>query len=333
MGGEKYKIVIVDADTKFTADGATTAARRLVDAEKVNMVIGAIAGPQTLGVLSVTEPAKLITLHTAGVNEALDKKYGRKYSFRGWMSYDEIAPGVFKWLKNNKGVQRVAMLDLDYESSHHGHEVVQKVCQKLGLEVVYDELYEGGTKDLSPFLLKAIAQKPDVIFNTSTSGVGWGLLIKQGRELGYEKLYAENHPPTPKQTGEIAGMENMQGQLGFGYAAEGDKAPAGTVEFKKRFVAKYKEWHEHSLVTGIAFASILMAIEKAGVIDSDKVVAVLESGQEWATPWGVTGSWGGTQSYGQPHQWFAPQYVLEIQGDKVVPIGVIPMSDLLHGWD
>lgn len=333
IGNDTYRIEIVDADTKFTADGATTAARRLVDSDKVDMVIGAIAGPQTLGVLSVTEPAKILTLHSAGVNESIGKKYGRKYSFRGWMSYDEIAPGVFKWLKANRGIQKVAMLDMDYESSHHGHEVVHKICDKLGLKVVYDEFYEAGTKDLSPFLLKAIAKKPDVIFNTATSGTGWGLLIKQGRELGYEGLFSENHPPTPNETGEIAGMDNMQGLIGFGYATGGDMAPEGMLAFKKAYVEKFGSWHEHATVLGIPFASVLMAIEKAGTLDSDKIVAELESGAEWELPWGITGTWAGTKAYGQPHQWFAPCYAIEVQGEEAVPIGVIPMSDLLHGWE
>ena len=53
------------------------------------------------------------------------------------MSYDEIGPGVFKWLKENRNIQRVAMLDLDYESSHHGHEVVQSICEKLGVKIVF----------------------------------------------------------------------------------------------------------------------------------------------------------------------------------------------------
>lgn len=333
VGGEMYRIEIVDADTKFTADGATTAARRLVDVEKVNMVIGAIAGPQTMGVLSVTQPAKLITLHSSALKTSIAKAPNRKYSFRGWMSTDEIAPGVFKWLKKNRKVNSVAMLDLDYESSHYAQGVVQKACDKLGLKVVYQDFFEGGTKDMSPFLLKALSKKPDVIFNTSTSGAAWGLIMKQARELGFEGLFSENHPPTPKQTGEISGMDNIQGLIGFGSATEGKLAPPGMADFKAAFIKKFKEWHEHSLVTAIPFASILMAIEKAGSLDSDKIVAVLESGQKWATPWGVTGTWGGANVYGQPHQWYAPQYVIEVKGDHAVPIDVIPMSDLLHGWD
>ena len=76
-----------------------------------------------------------------------------------------------------------------------------------------------------------------------------------------------------------------------------------------------------------------MAIEKAGSLDTDKIAAVLESGAEWKTPWGITGTWGGTKSYGQPHQWFAPLYAIEVQGEDAVPIGFIPKSDLLHGWN
>jgi len=333
VGNDTYHIKIVDADTKFTADGANTAARRLVDSEKVNLILGAIAGPQTLGVLSVTQPAKIITLHSAGVNESIDKKHDRKYSFRGWMSYDEIAPGVFKWLKSNRGVQRVALLDMDYESSHHGHNVVHKICKKLGMEVVYDEFYEGGTKDLSPFLIKTIASKPDVIFNTATSGAGWGLLMKQARELGYEGLFAENHPPTPEQTGEIAGIDNMQGMIGFGYATDGEMAPKGMVAFKEAYIKKYGNYHEHASIYALPLASILMAIEKSGSLDSGEVTTALESSTEWKLPWGITGTWGGAKNYGHPHQWFAPQYVIEVQGKKAVPVDVIPMSDLLYGWE
>jgi hypothetical protein len=76
-----------------------------------------------------------------------------------------------------------------------------------------------------------------------------------------------------------------------------------------------------------------MAIEKAGTLDPDKIVAVLESGQKWATPWGVTGTWSGTKTYGQPHQWFGPQFAIAVQGENAIPVGKIPMSDLLHGWD
>jgi branched-chain amino acid transport system substrate-binding protein len=331
IGGEKYKIEIIDADSKSTAEGGETAARRLVDAEKVNLVLGGIAGPDTLGVLSVTGPAKVINVHTAAISEALK---GKPYSYRCWISYYEMYPGIFAWLvKNRPKIKRIALLDNDDESAHYGHSLVAKQAAKNGMEVVYDDYYAANTKDMSPFLLKALAKKPDLFFNTASSGAYWALLIKQARDLGYEGAFAEVHPPTPKQTGEIAGMDNVQGMIGFGYASEGDLAPAGIKMFRERYIKKYGEWHEHSLVMGIAMASVFMAVEKAGSTESDKIKAVLDNGQKWETPFGITGSWGGKATYGRPCQWFAPEFVLEIQGEKVVPIGVIPMESMLHGWD
>jgi len=331
IGGEKYKIEIIDADSKYTAEGGQTSARRLVDAEKVNVVLGAIAGPDTLGVLSVTDPAKVITLHTAAISETLK---GKPYSYRTWMSYYEMYPGIFAWLAKEKPhVKRIALLDNDDESAHWGHDLVRKQAVKHGMEVVYDDYYAANTKDMSPFILKALAKKPDMFYNTASSGAYWSLLIKQARDLGFEGLFAENHPPTPKQTGDIAGMDNIQGMIGFGYASEGKLAPPGIKMFKERYKKKYGEWHEHALVTGLPMAALFMAVEKAGSTDSNKIKAVLDNGQKWETPFGITGSWGGAATYGRPSQWFAPQYVLEVQGKKVVPVGVISMDSMLHGWD
>jgi branched-chain amino acid transport system substrate-binding protein len=331
IGGEKYRIEIIDADSKYTAEGGQTAARRLVDAEKVHVVLGAIAGPDTLGVLSVTDPAKVITVHTAAIPETLK---GKPYSYRAYLSYYETFPGFFAWLaKNRPEIKRVALLDLDYESSHYGHSLVAKQAARHVMEVIYDDYFPANTKDMSPFLLKALAKKPDLFFNTASSGAYWALLIKQARDLGYEGLFAESHPPTPKQTGEIAGMNNVQGMIGFGYATEGDLAPEGIKMFKERYIKKHGEWHEHSIVTGIPMAAIFMAAERAGSTDSDKIKAVLDNGQKWETPFGITGSWGGEATYGRPCQWFTAQYVLEIQGEKVVPIGVIPTESMLHGWE
>jgi branched-chain amino acid transport system substrate-binding protein len=202
------------------------------------------------------------------------------------------------------------------------------LCAKLGIEVVYDDYFPPGTKDMSPFLVSAIAKKPDVFYNCASSGAYWGLLIKQARDLGYQGLFADGHPPTPKQTGEIAGMRNVQGMIGFGYASEGKLAPEGVLRFREDYIKKFGEWHEHSLVL-LAIDAIFMAFEEAGTLDVEKVVSILESGKEWKTPVGITGTFGGTNRYGHPHQWFAPQYVIEIQGDKAVPIDIIAMKDML----
>lgn len=333
IGKEKYLVKLIEADSKYTSEGGNTAARRLVDADKANMVQGEISGPGTLGVLSVTQPAKVLTLHTAAPSETISKDQGRKYAFRAYISYQELFPGAFKYLAAKKGVKRVALLDYDDESGHFGHELIKKLSTRLGIQVVYDDYFQSGTKDFGPFLLKALGSKPDLFFNCASAGATWGQIIKQARELGYQGLFAESHPPVPHQTGEIAGSKNIQGLIGFGYATEGNLAPEGIKKFRRDYEKKYGSWHEHSLVTGLPLAAVLMAVEEAGSLDVEKIVATLESGKEWKTPFGVAGAFGGTKNYGQPHQWYAPQYVIEVQGDKAIPIGVISVKDMQESVD
>jgi branched-chain amino acid transport system substrate-binding protein len=162
------------------------------------MVVGEIAGPGTLGVLSVSEQAKILTLHTAAPIETISKEYGRRYAFRGYIAYQEMFPGILKWLAENRKVKRLTTLDLDYERGHFGHDLLRKLCPQFGIEIVYDDYFPAGAKDMGPFILKALAKNPDVFFNTASSGAYWGLIIKQARDLGYQKLFSESHPPTPK---------------------------------------------------------------------------------------------------------------------------------------
>ena len=76
-----------------------------------------------------------------------------------------------------------------------------------------------------------------------------------------------------------------------------------------------------------------MAVEEAGTLDTEKIIRVLESGKNFQTPFGVTGIYGGKKFYGHSHQWYAPQYILEVKDGNVVPIDVISIDELKHGWD
>lgn len=330
VGGEKYMIKLIDADSKFTPEGATTGARRLVDAEKANMIVGEINSPQTLGVLSVTEPAKIITLHTAAANETLKD---RPYAFRSYISYYEMYPGIFKWLaKNRPKAKKVALLDMDDESARYGHQLVTKASKMVGMEVVYDEYFDPTAKDFNPFLLKALSKNPDIIYNCASAGTSWGLIMKQARDLGYKGLFVENHPPAVGEQVQIAGKEAIQGLIGFGYTTEGDLAPAGLKKFKADYEKKWGTWASHAMVPGIPAAAIFMAVEQSGSLDTGKIISVLESGKKWDTPFGVTGSFAGAETYGRPHQWFAPQFALEVKGEDTVTVGVIPLEDMIDGW-
>ena len=201
------------------------------------------------------------------------------------------------------------------------------------MQVVYDDYFEGGTKDFDPFLLRALAKKPDMFFNTASPGATWGLIMKQARNLGFKGFFFESHPPAVTEDMEIAGKEAIQGLIGFGYPTSGKLAPKGLKMFRSKYTEKYGQWSNDSLVPALPLCAVFSAFEQANSLNSDKVVRVLESGRKWKTPFGVTGIFAGAKTYGYPHQWFAPEYVLQVKGEKAVPIDIIPIEDMIHGWE
>src|SRR5215467_11610027 len=59
-GGKTYKLELVMYDDQYTGQGGKAAAERLVNQDNVKFIIGPVGSPPALGVISVTNPAKVI---------------------------------------------------------------------------------------------------------------------------------------------------------------------------------------------------------------------------------------------------------------------------------
>jgi branched-chain amino acid transport system substrate-binding protein len=341
IGGEKYRIEFAEADSKATSEGAAVAARRLVEAEKVDMVVGPIFSQTSMAAQSVTEPAKVILLCCGSADDVLKRdagKYGKRHSFRGYISYGEVFPNCMNYLIKKypeKRPYKIALLSQNYESSWFGHGIVKAYAKIAPVEIVYEELYDEGTKDFYPFLVKMVSKNPDVLYNTSDAAPEWALKIKQARELGYKGRFMEQAPPDVAVMLPIAGKENLEGELGLDYLTEGPMASAGAKEFRAKYTKKYGRWDGSSLMTAGPVHIILQAYEQAGALDSGKVVEILETGKVWDNISGIPGTFGGTARYGQPHQYMCQQWIHEIRDGKSVPLedGEVTVEAMVHAWD
>jgi branched-chain amino acid transport system substrate-binding protein len=329
IGKDKYLIQLLEQDDKFTAEGAATAARSLIERDKVNLIYGSIGTHVSLAIAQVAEPAHVITLHSAGADDTIAKAKGNRYTFRGYICYNETYPGVLKWVaKTYPKTKKIALLGLNYESSWFGHELIGKLAPGSGMSVVYNEYYEGGTKDFTPFLVKALAAKPDLFFNTSSPSPDWALIMKQARELGFKGFFAESHPPMLPEYIPISGKEPVEGLIGVGDAISGPMVKQATKDFVQAYIKKHGAWDPEAIVMTPALHAIFQAMEQAGSLESDKVVTILESGKQWKTILGIVGKFGGTKIYGQPHQWLAPQYVIVVKSGEPVAMSEIPVKEM-----
>ncbi len=332
VGGQKYKIVVVEADTQFTPEVASTAARRLVEKDKIDLMVGPLAGATTPPAQAVTEAAGILQVHTAAPDETITKD--KRHAFRSFISYYEMFPGVLRWVKKaHPEVKKIALLGLNYESSWYGHKLVEQLAPRLGFEIVYNDYYEPGTKDMYPHLQKLMAKNPHAIFNTSSPTPPTALIVKQAKELGYKGIFFQGHSAQVDEMAKIASKKALEGFISGDYLTKGPKADPRTKAFIQKAIDKYGSWDANTFINTPTLFAVLMAIEEAGTLNVDKIIALLESGKVWDTPVGIKGTFGMKKKYGHDHQWLAPQWMHEVKNGKNTPIGEITIEEMIHGWD
>ena len=83
VGGEKYKIELINYDDKCVAKDSVSAAERLVRSDKVSLILGPICSHCCLAVMEITEKEK-IPLLTPIASSMKITSMGYKYIFRTW---------------------------------------------------------------------------------------------------------------------------------------------------------------------------------------------------------------------------------------------------------
>jgi ABC-type branched-subunit amino acid transport system substrate-binding protein len=189
-GVEGYKIEAVYADAQSKPDVAINEAVRLVEQEKVDMLLGFFSSAQCVPVAARVEQLKKFMWITTCISSAVLENKNFKYIFRpqasgdqfGLMTTDFIAQNAAKFGKEPKDL-RVAII---HEDGAYGVDVSkgnEAGAKKAGFNVVLKEGYSASAPDLSALVTKLKRARPDVIFHTGYNP-DITLLLRQAREQG-----------------------------------------------------------------------------------------------------------------------------------------------------
>jgi ABC-type branched-subunit amino acid transport system substrate-binding protein len=189
-GVEGYKIEAVYADAQSKPDVAINEAVRLVEQEKVDMLLGFYSSAQCVPVAGRVEQLKKFMWITTCISSAVLDGKNYKYVFRpqasgdqfGLMTMDFISQNVAKFGKAAKDL-RVAII---HEDGAYGVDVAKgntAGAKKAGFNVVLKEGYAATAPDLSALVTKLKRARPDVIFHTGYNP-DITLLLRQAREQG-----------------------------------------------------------------------------------------------------------------------------------------------------
>lgn len=190
-GVEGYQIEAVYADAQSKPDIAINEAVRLIEQEKVDMLLGFYSSAQCVPAAARIEQLHKFMWITTCISSAVLENRNLKYVFRsqpsgrqfGLMSMDFLAQTAKAKLGREPKDLRVAII---HEDGAYGVDVSkgnEEGAKKAGFNLVLKEGYSATAPDLSPLVTKLKRARPDVLFHTGYNP-DITLFLRQSRELG-----------------------------------------------------------------------------------------------------------------------------------------------------
>jgi branched-chain amino acid transport system substrate-binding protein len=295
VGGEirPFKVVAIDArgaEPGVPVADVIRAHKKLILEDKANFIVfGSFRSECAIACMDLVAQYKVPMLLGTAMSPGMQKKvltdYDKyKYTFRVCLNAVYLIKylgGTMAYLNREFGFNKVYIMNQDVAWARKtGELMVKMVFEKAGWQVVGHQAYPTGASDFSSGLMKAKAGGAQVIlpiFDMPQSGI----LVKQWKSMRVPALVAGFISPLAGPAAwntfdqKIGGAMNCIFEIGN---IPVPKVPK-SVEFYEKYEKKYGKPIEsgHSPAPAYEMVYILKeAIERAGSLDGDKVVAELE---------------------------------------------------------
>src|SRR5271165_865415 len=136
IGGLKVRMIACDAQGQEPQ--AVICAKKLINDDKVNLMIGATGTPQTMAIIPTAESAG-VPLFGMGAGRVIWEPV-KKWVFKSFPSNDDQIPVEIDFARS-KGWKRVALITDNSAFGKGTAEITRTVVKEKGLELVADETY------------------------------------------------------------------------------------------------------------------------------------------------------------------------------------------------
>ena len=275
LGGRRIEIKYRDDNTK--ADVGARGARELIQAENVDVIVGAVSSAVGLAVSEACSQLGCPLVLTGTHDDTITGKSAHRTTFRTAAESIMIARVVVEPLRKKTG-DKWFFITSDYAYGLGAEKAMIAELQKAGGTVVAAEHTPLGTTDFSAQLTKARG-----------SGATTVVLVLYGADLIAASKQYNEFGVKQGLGGHLNGLEmavgigpgNVHGIFGTPWNADVD-TPASR-QFLTDIKAAYKETANFRHYLGyIATREALLGIDRAGTTDAEKWVAAME-GYEFDT--------------------------------------------------
>lgn len=182
VNGRKIELVLEDSVNPQTASAK---AERLVERDKVAMIIGEISSASGLAIGQVAKRTKTVFINTGCNSDALRGSDCNQYMFHIEAANSMYVQAVGQYLLKENMVKgkKWYSLTADYAFGHDLLKVAKKFMEQNGGQFAADELIPTDASDFSPFLLKIRQARPDLVVS-NLAGNQITNFLKQYSEFG-----------------------------------------------------------------------------------------------------------------------------------------------------
>jgi branched-chain amino acid transport system substrate-binding protein len=274
------KLELIHYDDGGDANKANNFAKRLLDADKVDLIIGGTTTGSTMAMAPLVDKAGIPFISLAGGVVVIDPV--KKWVFKTPHTDRMAAQKVFADMKK-RGISKVALLSETSGFGQSGRKETQSVASQYGIELVADETYGPKDADVTAQLVK-IKNAPGVqavfIFGL---GQGPAVVTKNYTQLGIKVPQYQSHGVASDEYIKLAGASAEGVRLPSPALLIANSLPASdsqkaiVVDYDKVYQERYKE--APSTFGGYALDALMLAVDaikRAGSADPEKVRQELE---------------------------------------------------------
>lgn len=272
---------LVHYDDGSDSSKANGFGKRLIDDDKVDLIIGGTTTGATMAMVPLVEKAGVPFISLAGAVVVIEPV--KKFVFKTPHTDRMAAEKVFEDMKK-RGISKVALFSETSGFGQSGRKETEAVASKYGITLVANETYGPKDTDMGPQLTK-IRNTPGVeavfIFGL---GQGPAIATKGYKQLGITLPLYHAHGIASDEFIKLAGPAAEGIRLPAAALLAGDKLKAGDPQkavaenYTKEYAAKWKT--DISTFGGHAYDGLFIAVEaikRAGSTDKNKVRDAIEN--------------------------------------------------------
>ncbi|NQU77958.1 penicillin-binding protein activator [Candidatus Falkowbacteria bacterium] len=243
-GINSRELEIIYEDNLSQAAESVKVLQKLINVDKIKIIIGSVNSPETLAMAPVAEENKVIIIAPGSSSPKVTT--AGDYIFRTRVSAEveslELADKIINTLKLND----IALLYRDDDYGHGVGEAVKQHFENFGGTVKQVEVFLPGATDFKTSLTKIKAKEPEVIL-IAAEPKEVGLIMKQREELGIDTPVLIHSGSKGPEINELA----KDAANGLIVLNTFDKTSKKTSDFIEKYNIEYGE--EAEFVSALAY--------------------------------------------------------------------------------